>query len=135
MHLKCIIVIFNNAYLKYKFLCDFIQQNTKSDFFQNILGKKCDNSASQQARLTKIISISSCKISISRAKFCTIPCNRVGGRTTTRNLEKTEQQRPLLSYIYPNCIIVISNDIYFVCKFLCNFIHQKPRSAYPNNFG
>ena len=28
----------------------------------------------------------------------------------------------------------ISNDIYFIYKFLCNFIPQKPRSTYPQNF-
>ena len=49
--------------------------------------------------------------------------------------KKTEQQRPLLRYMYQNCIIVISNDMYFAYKFLSNFILQKPRSAYPKNFG
>ena len=28
---------------------------------------------------------------------------------------------------------VTSSNIYFVYKFMCNFIHYKPRSAYPKN--
>ena len=82
----------------------------------------------------KIILISCCKIIILHAKFCTILCIRIRDRTTGRILEKTIQQRPLLSYEYPNCII-ISNDKCFVYKFLCNIIHQKPGSAYTKNFG
>ena len=39
-----------------------------------------------------------------------------------------------LRYTYPNCIILIPNDRK-VYKFLCNFIHFKPRSAYPKNSG
>ena len=42
-------------------------------------------------------------------------------------------QSPLVSYIYPSCIITISNDIHFVHKFLCNFIHERPKSAYSKN--
>ena len=33
----------------------------------------------------------------------------------------------------PNCIIILPIDRYFVYKFLCNFIHQKLRSAYTKN--
>ena len=92
--------------------------------------ENCGYSVSQQARLTKIISISSFKVSILHAKFCKIPCNRIRDRTVTRTLGKTEQQRPLLSCMNPNCIIVNSNDEYFVCKLMRNFIHYEPRSAY-----
>ena len=132
-HLKCVIVISKNVYVAYKFLCDFIQQITRSAFSQNSW-KNCDNSASQQGMLAKIISSSFCKVSILHSKFCTISCNRIRGRTITRILGKMEQQRSLPKYMYPNCITVISNDIYFVHKYLCNFIHQKLRSAYPKNF-
>ena len=40
-----------------------------------------------------------------------------------------------LSYMYPNCIIDISNEIYFVYQFLCNIIHQKPKSVHPKKYG
>ena len=129
MHLKCIVITSNNVYLTYKVLCDFIQSNTKSDFSTKFW-KNCNNSVPQQARVAKIISISCCKISIRHAKFFTIPCNRIRDRTTTRILGKAKQQNPRLSYMCPNCIIVFSNDIYYVYKFLCNFIHQKSRSTY-----
>ena len=35
-------------------------------------------------------------------------------------------------YMYPKCIIAIFDCVY---KFLCNFIHLKPRSAHPKNSG
>ena len=76
-----------------------------------------------------------------------IPCNKIRDGTTTTILEKTESQRHLYvpkaivpivpniyQHMYPNCIIVISNDVYFVYKFVSNFVHQKPRSVYPKNF-
>ena len=37
--------------------------------------------------------------------------------------------------MYLNCIIVISNNVYFVYNFLRNFIHYKPSSAYRKKFG
>ena len=43
IQLKCIIVISNNVHHAYKFLCDFIQQNTRSALSQK-LWKNCDNS-------------------------------------------------------------------------------------------
>ena len=35
---------------------------------------------------------------------------------------KGKKQRPLLSYMYPICVIVISNHIYVEYKFLSNFM-------------
>ena len=131
MHLK--IVIYNNVYLAYKFLCRFIQQNTKSDFSKKKFGKIVTTTP-QQARVAKITLISCSKISIMYAKFFAIPCNRILVRTT-RISGKTEKQLSLLSYMYCYCIIDISNHTYFVCKFLCNFIHQKPRSTFSKKFG
>ena len=75
----------------------------------------------------KITSMLSSKISAFHAKFCTISCNKIQDRTTTTIFEKTEKQRPQLIYMYPNCIIVISNDIYIVYKFFPNF----GKSKYP----
>ena len=37
MHLKCVIVIFNNTYLAYKFLCDFIEYSTRSPLSEKFL--------------------------------------------------------------------------------------------------
>ena len=54
------------------------------------------------------------KASMLHAKFCTIPCSRIQDKTTTRMLGKTEQQRPLLSYMQSNFIIFIYNSLYFV---------------------
>ena len=133
MQITCIIIICNNVHLAQTFLCDFIQYKTRSAFFQKFW-KNYNNSAPQQAMLAKNISISSYEISILHAKFCTIPSSGIRDRITIRILGKTGQQRPLLSYVYPNYIIIISNDIYFVHKFSCNSIQQKPRSAYPKNF-
>ena len=59
----------------------------------------------------------SLKISIFYAKFCMIPWSRIRDRTTTTISEKTEYQSSLLRYMYPNCIMVISNDAYFAYKF------------------
>ena len=81
---------------------------------------------------TKIKSMFSFQVRILQAKFYMIPCNRIRYKTTTRILGKTNQQRPLLSYICTNCSFV-SDDAYFVYKFLCNFIHWKSRSSYPKN--
>ena len=36
---------------------------------------------------------------------------------------ENEVAAPLMSYVYQNWIIVISNDTYFVHKFSHNFIH------------
>ena len=63
---------------------------------------------------SKIISILLVKVNISHAKLCTIPCNITQDRGIARNAEKTKKQGPLLSYMYPNCIINLSNDRYFV---------------------
>ena len=134
MQLICIIVISNNVHLTYKFLCDFIQQITKSAF-SPIFRRNSEISAIYNAMFAKIISILSCKISIFHAKFCTFPCNRIQSRATTKIWGKTEQQRPLLSHAYPKYIIVIYNSIYFGHTFLCNFILKKLRSAYSLNFG
>ena len=71
------------------------------------------------------------KVSILHAKFCIIPCNRTQDTAVARNVRKKKQQCSLLGFLHPNCIIVISNNIYFVYKLLCNFIYQKLRSAYP----
>ena len=50
-----------------------------------------------------------------------------------KNDGKNEIAAPLLSYVYLNCIILISNNVCFAQKFLCNFIHQKPRCALSQN--
>ena len=65
----------------------------------------------------------------------TIPCNRIQDRTIVKIWGKTEQQSPLLSYMYPKCIIVVPNDAFFAHNFLCNFILQKLRLADPKNSG
>ena len=39
MHLKCIIIIYNNVYPAYKFCGDFIQYNRRSAFSKNKSGK------------------------------------------------------------------------------------------------
>ena len=49
-HVKCIIVISNNVYLAYKFLSDFIQQNTRYAFSQKFQ-KNCGNSYAYKLRL------------------------------------------------------------------------------------
>ena len=124
-------VISNNTYLAWKFLYGFIHQKPRYALSQNFW-KICEYSALQQAMPAKFISMLYFNESKLRAKFCMIPCNRIRESTITRILQKTEQQRPLQSYVYPNCIIVISNDIYFK-KILSNLIHQKPRSVNPKN--
>ena len=85
MQLKCIIIISNNVNLSHKFLCDFIHKKTASAF-----SKKSGKNVIKQDMLAKIISISSCKINISHAKFCMIPCNVIRDRTMTSILEQTE---------------------------------------------
>ena len=124
IHLKCTIVIFHIVYIGYNFLCDFIKQNTRSAFSQKFW-KNCVYKTSLQAILVKNIPLLSFKISILHANFRTIPCNRVRDIIIARILRKTEQKRPLLRYMYLNCIIVIFKDIYFANKFLCSFINQK----------
>ena len=129
MYLKCIIVISNNAYLACKFLCNFILSNTKFNFSRKFW-KNCDNSAPYQARLAKIITVSCCKYT-----ECKILYDSKNPRQSYHdNFRKSRIATPLLSCMYPNCIIVLSNDAYFVYKFYCNFIHQKPKSTYPKNF-
>ena len=46
-------------------------------------------------------------------------------------LEKQNGSVPLQSNMYPNFIIVISTDIYFEYKLLCNFIrdHRIPKNS------
>ena len=112
----------------------FLLMESKTELSQEFW-KNCDYSNTQKAMLAKIILISSCKISILHVKFCMIPYNRIRDRTITKILGKMKQQRPLLGYMHPNCIIIISIDIYCSCKLLCNFIDQKPQSAYPKNSG
>ena len=66
---------------------------------------------------TKIVSMLSFKANILHAKFCTIPCNKIRNRTILKILGKTEYQLPLLSYIYPNITIVISNYTFLYINF------------------
>ena len=75
------------------------------------------------------------EVNIMHGKFCSIPWYRTQDRAITKILGKTEQQCLLLNYMHSNCIISISNNIYYVNKFLFNFIPWKPRSAYPKNSG
>ena len=57
--------------------------------------------------LANFRSISSCKINILHAKFCTIPCQRIRHRAATRILEKTEWQRLLLSSMCTKTVLLL----------------------------
>ena len=114
-HLKCLIVISNNAYLAHKILCDFIKQ--KPGYYYSENSGKIVNAPCQAIPL-KLIAMLSRKVSVSRAKFYSIPRNRIRDRTIIRILEKVGQQPLLQSYLYTNCTIVISNNNYFVYKLL-----------------
>ena len=132
MHLNCIIVISYNAYLACKFLGNFIQQNTKSAF------PKKSGKIVTTAHRSKLYSqkLYQCQNKYIACNILNYSMQSNSRQNYLNNFEKkTEQQRSLLRYVYPNCIIVISNDTYFVYKFLCNFIHQKSKSAYPKNSG
>ena len=78
-------------------------------------------------------------VSILHIIFYKIPINLSRDTIITRILEKTEYQRPLcspkaISYAHLNCIFVISNNTHLVCKFLCDFIQHKPKSALSQKF-
>ena len=46
-----------------------------------------------------------------------------------------EEVAPPMSYIYPNFIIAVFNDIYFAYNCLSKFIHRKSKAIYPENSG
>ena len=53
-------------------------------------------------------------------KFYKIPCYKSRDTTVTRTLQKTEKQHTEIKI--RKCIIVVSNNIYFADKCLCDFI-------------
>ena len=55
-------------------------------------------------------------------KNCAVPLNTSRDIAIRRILEKTRLQRPLVTYKYKNCTIFLSNSLYLVYKFLCDFI-------------
>ena len=119
-YLKCVIFTSNNVYFAHKFCA--ISFSRSRDITIPKFWKICYCSASYPGMPSKLMSKLSSKLSILHTKFCTIPCNRIRDRTIIKSLEKMRQQCLLDSYFYPNCIIVISNNTYFVYKFLCIFI-------------
>ena len=76
---KCIIVISVNTYFTYKFLCNFIQQKSKSALSEEFW-KKYDYSTPQQVMPAKFISMLSFKASTLQAKLC----DRIQDRTIAR---------------------------------------------------
>ena len=80
------------------------------DIFSKFKNFTCKNLL--QTLSPKIISISSFKVSMLHAKFYMIQSNRIREETFTIILGKREEQRPLLIYMYPNCIIVLYIYIY-----------------------
>ena len=54
--------------------------------------------------------------------FCAIPYTTSRDMTIKRILEKTEFLHHLVKYVHKNCTIVLSNSVYLVYKFLCDFI-------------
>ena len=106
--------------------------------------KKCDCSSPYQAMSSKIMSTLSFEVralhakiftspwnriqdklfirfhyNISFKKFYKIPCNRSRDMTFKSILWKMQYKRPLQSYLYPQCVIFISNNICFLYIFLC----------------
>ena len=126
IRLKCIIVISNYVYLVCKLLRNFIQQKPRfllSQKFRKIVSIDSHNKAVSPKIISMYKSYKSYfKVISLHEKFCTISCNRNKNRTMTRILRKAGQKYPLLSYMHPNCIIFVSNNMYFPYKFLCNFI-------------
>ena len=115
MHLKCIIVIFNYVYFAYKFLCDFIQQGTRSTFSRKFW-KNCSN---------KIISISCCKISILHAKFSTIPCNNMFEFSYESNF-----------FLFNHCLLYVGGFIWSKTENLLTVAHYFFMSQHtrPSNY-
>ena len=50
----------------------------------------------------------------------------------SQEMWEKRQHRSLLRYMYPNCIIVLSNDRYFEYKFLCKFLGFWKRISFIN---
>ena len=124
---KCIIVVSNNVYFAYNFFCDFIQQK-KRYYNPKNFRKKHNCSTLQQAIPTKITSVSSLNANILRIKYYKILSNGSRAKIIIKIMGKTKQQHPVLNYTCLNCIIVISNHIYVVHKFLLNINQQKQNS-------
>ena len=105
IHLKCIIIICNsvNCNLASKFLCNFIQWNTKCAFFPKNLEK---------IWLQRPLASYACKNYINvifHRKY--IAC---------KILNDSNPSNP--KYMYPKCIIVISNDIF--CAYIFVQFHS-----------
>ena len=106
MQLKCTIVIYNIVHLGYKFLCDFIQQNTRFGFSKKF-SKNCDNSAllsapyyatcTQNQRLLFLI----CILYIN---FCAISSLRNRDQRIPEISEKVKLQLHLLSDFHQKLI-------------------------------
>ena len=63
-------------YISHINFCAISFNRTQNLHFLKNSGKNCDYSTPYYGGLAKIVSVSSFKVSILHAKFCTIPCNR-----------------------------------------------------------
>ena len=117
------------TYIPYKILSDSIQQNPGYEYQKKILEEQ-NFSAPNQVMYTQIVPMLFLIECILCKNFCAIPFCTSQDMTIKRVLEKTELQCLLARYVHTNCNIFFFNNTYLVCKILCNFIQQKPKSVH-----